>query len=887
MTATEMATEEAPKEVFRRDYKPYEYVVKNLDLDFQLGEEKTLVTSTLKLAPNTSSDVPPPLVLDGAPAVVLKSVSINGTALSADVYEHSSKQLVITSPPSGEYTLEVVTEIEPQNNTSLEGLYKSSGNFCTQCEAEGFRSITFFPDRPDVLTVYTTTITADKEKYPVLLGNGNLIKSGDAEGGKHFTVWEDPFKKPCYLFALVAGNLANIEDSFVTASGRKVTLRIFTEKHNIDKCEHAMTSLKASMKWDEEVFGLEYDLDLFNIVAVDDFNMGAMENKSLNIFNSRLVLASPATATDADYSAIEGVVAHEYFHNWTGNRVTCQDWFQLSLKEGLTVFRDQQFSADMNNRGVKRIGDVSRLRNAQFAEDASPMAHPVRPDSYIKMDNFYTTTVYEKGAEVVRMYHTLLGVEGFRKGMDLYFKRHDGGAVTCDDFRAAMFEANNINFPTFDRWYSQAGTPDLHVDGSYDAAAKTYTLSCKQNIPATPGQDSKEPALIPIAVGLLGSDGKDLPLTLNGNACGTTAVLQLDQSEASFVFEGVAEPPSAASILRNFSAPVKLTTNQTEDELMFLLANDSDEFNRWEAGQSLGRKLLLQLVKDQQEGKTLTMDPRYIEAMKEVLTNSALDRSFVAAVIALPSESELADFMKVADPDAVHIAREFVIGSIAKSLRSVLEGVVSACSDSGPFSTAPGARANRTLKNSCLKILGSLNDPTLVQDALSRYHAADNMTDQLGALASINGFDSAERTGILEEFYQKWKEDPLVLNKWLSIQAQSSMAGNVKNVEALMSHPAFALSNPNKVYSLLGGFCMGSPVNFHNKDGSGYKLLGDAVIQLDKLNPQVAARMVKMMSRWKQYDSERQGLIKAQLKAILDTKNLSENTYEIVSKSLE
>eukprot|EP00238_Polyblepharides_amylifera_P007306 CAMPEP_0196584206 /NCGR_PEP_ID=MMETSP1081-20130531/46178_1 /TAXON_ID=36882 /ORGANISM="Pyramimonas amylifera, Strain CCMP720" /LENGTH=882 /DNA_ID=CAMNT_0041905339 /DNA_START=243 /DNA_END=2891 /DNA_ORIENTATION=- len=872
----------APVEIFRKDYTPYDFSISSLDLDFNLGEEVSVVASKMSMVPNFSGETKP-LILDGSSYLDLKSVIINGAPLSTEEFSvDSKKKLMIPAPPSEPFTLEIVVHLQPQLNTSLDGLYKSSGNFCTQCESHGFENITFFPDRPDVLTVYTTRISADKEKYPVLLGNGNLTDSGDLEDGRHFALWSDPFPKPCYLFALVAGRLSKITDSFTTASGKPVELRIYTEEHNVHKCEHAMKSLILSMKWDEDVYGLEYDLELFNIVAVDDFNMGAMENKSLNIFNSKLVLALPETATDSDYAAIEGVVAHEYFHNWTGNRVTCRDWFQLSLKEGLTVFRDQEFSADVGNRGVKRIEDVVMLRAAQFAEDSSPMAHPIRPDSYINMNNFYTVTVYEKGAEVVRMYQTLLGREGFRKGMDLYFQRHNGQAVSCDDFLSAMEDANSTSLGSFKLWYSQAGTPALNVEGSYDPSAQTFTLKCSQTVPPTPGQNEKAPMLLPVAVGLLGPDGKDMPLCMAGKDLGTTTVLRMEQSEQCFVFEKVAAKPTL-SVLRNFSAPVKLTTNNTPEDLRFLLANDSDEFNRWEAGQQLATRLLVSLYHDHQEGKELVMDDGLIDSFRKVLTDPSLDPSFVAMALSLPMESELVEMFEHADPDSVHEVRQFVLKKLSAGLKSELSAALVANSAS-EYKNDYTSCAARSLKNLALAYLVKLDDDEITAEAVQRYKSADNMTDQIAALSAVAGLDCPQRQELLGAFHDQWKDDPLVMNKWLSLQARSNLPGNTENVRQLLEHPAFDMKNPNKVYSLLGGYCS-SIVNFHNKDGSGYTLLGDLVVTLDAINPQVAARMVKPFTRWRKFNKERQTLMQAELDKILASETISENTYEIASKS--
>ncbi|KAG2288231.1 hypothetical protein Bca52824_047835 [Brassica carinata] len=930
---------DAPKEIFLKDYTKPDYYFETVDLSFSLGEEKTIVSSTIKVTPRVKGSSAP-LVLDGHDLKLL-SVKVEGQLLKEGDYQLDSRHLTLPSPPAEEsFVLEIDTEIYPQKNTSLDGLYKSSGNFCTQCEAEGFRKITFYQDRPDIMAKYTCRVEADKSLYPVLLSNGNLISQGDIEGGRHFALWEDPFKKPCYLFALVAGQLASRDDTFTTRSGREVSLKIWTPAEDLPKTAHAMYSLKAAMKWDEDVFGLEYDLDLFNIVAVPDFNMGAMENKSLNIFNSKLVLASPETATDADYAAILGVIGHEYFHNWTGNRVTCRDWFQLSLKEGLTVFRDQEFSSDMGSRTVKRIADVSKLRIYQFPQDAGPMAHPVRPHSYIKMDNFYTGKflfarksgillydfilllsvlfsfpylvsfpinplyidsnpmicffvvfqVYEKGAEVVRMYKTLLGSEGFRKGIDLYFERHDEQAVTCEDFFAAMRDANNADFANFLQWYSQAGTPVVKVASSYNAEARTFSLKFSQEIPPTPGQPTKEPTFIPVVVGLLDSSGKDITLssvyhdgTLQTISSSST-ILRVTKKEEEFVFSDISEKP-VPSLFRGFSAPVRVETDLSDDDLFFLLAHDSDEFNRWEAGQVLARKLMLNLVSDFQQNKPLVLNPKFIQGLGSVLSDTSLDKEFIAKAITLPGEGEIMDMMAVADPDAVHAVRKFVRKQLASELKAELLKIVENNRSSEAYVFDHPNMARRALKNTALAYLASLEDPAYVELALGEYKSATNLTDQIAALAALAQKPGKTRDEVLADFYNKWQGDYLVVNKWFLLQASSDIPGNVENVKKLLDHPTFDLRNPNKVYSLIGGFC-GSPVNFHAKDGSGYKFLGDIVVQLDKINPQVASRMVSAFSRWKRYDETRQALAKAQLEMIMSANGLSENVFEIASKSL-
>ena len=849
------------------------------------------------LTPLTSS-------LPGRDDITLVSVKVNGTPFPTHEVTAGGAKLVLTALPAGPIDLEIVTSLAPASNTSLEGLYVSGGNFCTQCEAEGFRGITFFPDRPDVMARYTTRLEADAAACPVLLSNGNLVDSGDAGGGRHYAVWDDPFPKPCYLFALVAGALARTADTFTTASGRAVDLHFYTEAKDASKTGYAIESLKKAMRWDEETYGLEYDLDLFNVVAVSDFVMGAMENKSLNIFNSRLVLASPATASDGDYARIEGVVGHEYFHNWTGNRVTCRDWFQLTLKEGLTVYRDQEFSADCNSRAVKRIEDVARLRAAQFPEDAGAMAHPIRPDSYIKMDNFYTLTVYEKGAEVVRMYAALLGKDGFRKGMDLYFQRHDGAAVTCDDFRAAMADANGVNLDAFGAWYAQAGTPEVVVETAHDAAAGTFTITATQSTPPTPGQPAKGPVPIPIAVGLLGADGRDLPLALasGGGAAGalptgvTTAVLLLDGETATWTFTGVPGRP-VPSLLRGFSAPVKLAVpGATESDLLFQLAHDADEFNRWEAGQRLLRGLMARLYSaataagaDADAGYAAAggVPAGLTAAFKSILTDASLDGAFAAAALALPAASELVAEIDDADPVLLHALRKKVVKELATQARAELEAAVAANDDdpAAPYSPAFAAAARRALKNKALAYLSALDNPAIRQGLLARCRAATNMTDRVAALAALVDAPSPERDTALAEFHADYADEPLALLKWLALQAGCDAPGNVAAARALADHPAFSPTNPNCCYSLYLAF-QRSAVNFHAADGSGYAFAADAVLAVDRVNKQVAARIAGGFTSWRRYDPARRALMQAQLRRILEA-GPSENVFEIVSKSVE
>jgi len=876
----------APGVVYRRDYRPPDYGVETVHLRFELDEEKTRVVSRMTVVAKRGEEAGDvPLVLNGEHLQLL-SVALDGHLLDAADYELDAERLVIHQVP-GAFTLEVETEINPGANTALEGLYLSSGNFCTQCEAEGFRRITYFPDRPDVMARYTTTIVADRARYPVLLSNGNLIESGELEGGRHFAVWQDPFPKPSYLFALVAGDLARIEDHFVTMSGRKVDLHMYVQHHNIDQCDHAMNALKRAMEWDEETFGREYDLDLFMIVAVDDFNMGAMENKGLNVFNSSCVLAKAESATDADFQSIEGIVGHEYFHNWSGNRVTCRDWFQLSLKEGFTVFRDQQFSADMWSRDVKRIQDVNMLRNAQFREDAGPMAHPVRPESYVEISNFYTPTVYIKGAEVVRMLHRLLGSERFRRGTDLYFERHDGQAVTTDDFVSALEDANGVKLDQFRLWYSQAGTPVLQVSREFDAEHRTYALTVTQQCPPTPGQSDKQPMHIPLAMGLVAPNGADLPLRLAGEsqALSGTRVLELREGRQTFVFQDIDAEP-VPSLLRGFSAPVKLEMELSDDERGFLMANDSDPFNRWEAGQQLAVKHILGLVRELQEGDEPTLDAGFCDAFGAVLHDTGLDGAFVAQAFTLPSEIYLAQCMEVMDPGAIHDARRFVRLALARSLGPDLSARYDELAAAGPYVLDSVAVARRSLRNVCLSYLMELEDPQIRQRCMEQFRTSDNMTDTMAALSCLANDPAPEREQALGEFYDRWRNEPLVIDKWLALQATSRLPDTLAVVRGLTEHPAFSIRNPNRVRALIGAFCQRNPARFHDPDGEGYRFLGDRILQLDPLNPQIAARLAGAFGPWRRLDGNRQSLIRAQLERILGTAQLSKDVYEIVSKAL-
>ena len=885
MTHAELTPQE-PTAVYLKDYTPPDYRIDTVELKFDLGEETTRLHSRLQM----ESQYDPaqgerPLVLQGHD-VALVSVVLDGRTLDAADYQINPDSLVIHRVPTA-FTLELVTELRPQDNTSLMGLYKSSGNYCTQCEAEGFRKMTYFLDRPDVMARYTTTIVADRATCPVLLSNGNCVAQGELEGQRHYATWQDPYPKPAYLFALVAGDLARIEDEFVTRSGRTVPLHMFVQRHNADKCRHAMASLKQAMHWDEVEYGCEYDLDVYMVVAVDDFNMGAMENKGLNVFNSKYVLAKPETATDADYQGIEGVIGHEYFHNWSGNRVTCRDWFQLSLKEGFTVFRDQEFSADMGSRGVKRIQDVNVLRTHQFREDAGPMAHPVRPESYMEINNFYTMTVYNKGAEVVRMLHNLLGAAGFRRGTDLYFQRHDGQAVTTDDFVQAMEAANDEDFSQFRRWYSQAGTPVLRLRSTYSAAARTYTLTVQQSCPATPGQAQKLPFHVPLAVGLLDAEGQEMPLKLQGEsrAITGTRVLPVRQQEESFVFVDVPHAP-VPSVLRGFSAPVKIDIDLTDAERCFLMGHDSDAFNRWEAGQQLAIKLVLKLIEDRRAARAWQLDAGFCDALRKTLRSGVLDAAMIAQVMTLPSESYVAEFMSPIDPQAIHAALRFLRRSLAQALQKELQHTYDANQDTGPYRTDADAIGRRSLKNVCLTYLMELEQVAIVQICARQFSGAHNMTDKMAALHALANSEGTEGAEALAAFYQEWRDDPLVMDKWLSLQATSRLPTTLATVRALAAHPVFNIKNPNKVRALVGAFCNANPARFHAADGEGYAFTGDFILRLDPINPQVTARLAAAFSQWRRYDGARQVLMRTQLQRILAAPGLSRDVYEIVSKSL-
>ncbi|ONN64926.1 aminopeptidase N [Herbaspirillum sp. VT-16-41] len=893
---------DTPQTIYRKDYAAPNYLADTVEMGFDLDPADTRVATRITMTRNPAAKGRD-LVLFGE-ELELVALRLNGKTLSQDKGDFRIAAGVLTIPAApASVELEIETLIHPDRNTSLMGLYVSNGNFFTQCEAEGFRKITYFPDRPDVMARFTVMLRADKARYPVLLSNGNLIEEGALPDGRHYAKWEDPFKKPSYLFALVAGQLVCQEETVRLHSGRDALLQVWVEEGNLDKTQHAMDSLKNSIDWDVERFGLDLDLERFMIVAVGDFNMGAMENKGLNIFNTKFVLANPRIATDVDFANIEAVVGHEYFHNWTGNRVTCRDWFQLSLKEGLTVFRDQEFSADMigsdSGRAVKRIDDVRVLRQAQFPEDAGPMAHPVRPDSYVEINNFYTVTVYEKGAEVVRMYQTLLGREGFRKGMDLYFERHDGQAVTCDDFRAAMADANGRDLSQFERWYSQAGTPLLQAAADYDAKRKTLTLTLEQSCPATPGQKKKQPFHIPVAVGLLDAQGRDLALTLEGEkkTGATTRVLELTKAKQSFRFINVDQKP-VPSLLRGFSAPVVLQFDYSDAELAFLMAHDSDAFNRWEAGQRLATRRLLNLTVAVQAARqsghvvavdtvlnNLQHDGALADALRATLQDESLDPAFRELVLTLPSETMIAEQMEVIDPHAIHVARQFLRRSLARELRDELLAVYRSHQTPGAYSPDAASAGRRALKNVALSYLAELDDEEAMALARQQDEDANNMTDRLAALSAILNSAAPGKSEALQRFYTEFEQEALVIDKWFTLQATARNA-DVNTVRTLTEHPAFTLKNPNRARSLIFSFCNGNPSAFHALDGNGYAFWAEQVIALNGSNPQVAARLARSLDRWRKYTPALQEKMRLALQQVAGTPKLSRDVAEVITKAL-
>jgi aminopeptidase N len=867
-----------------KDYRPPGWLVDTVHLDVSLHQAESRVRATLTLRPNPDSPAGP-LVLDGD-GLSLASLALDGADLGPDSYLVTPDQLTIPQPPNKPFTLEIETVVDPSANTQLSGLYRSSGTYCTQCEAEGFRRITYFPDRPDVMAVYTTRIEADKEEAPVLLANGNLVESGDLPDGRHYAVWHDPHPKPSYLFALVGGDLASVEDTFRTMSGRDVKLRIYVEHGKEDRCGYAMDSLKRAMRWDEEAFGREYDLDVFMIVAVSDFNMGAMENKGLNIFNDKYVLATPATATDADYAHIEAVIAHEYFHNWTGNRITCRDWFQLCLKEGLTVYRDQEFSADMRSRPVKRIADVRLLRAAQFVEDAGPLAHPVRPETYKEINNFYTATVYEKGAEIVRMVHTLIGPDRFRAGMDRYFARHDGEAATVEQFIQCFAEASGRDFSQFMRWYGQAGTPEVKVSTRFDSARRAYTLTCKQTVPATPGQPDKEPMVIPLTLGLVGKEGRDLPLALAGGGTLERGVLVLDEPTRTVEFADVAERP-VLSINRGFSAPVKIDSDLDAGDLAFLAAHDSDPFNRWQALQTIFLRLLIDNVASLRAGRAPRGDDKLMVALAAILEDPALEPAFVALALVPPGEGDVArEIGRDIDPDAIFRARAALRARIGERLGATLETTYERMTVPGGYTPDAGSAGRRALRNVCLDLMAATGAAEAVARAARQYEAADNMTDRMAALATLSLCNVPERETALADFYRRHAADALIVDKWFALQATIPQPDTLDKVRALTGHPAFSPANPNRVRALIGAFAQGNPTQFNRPDGGGYDFIADTVLGVDPKNPQLAARMATAFRSWRMLEAGRRIKAEAALKRIQATPGLSRDLADIVDRAL-
>jgi len=870
-----------PQPIRLADYRPPEWLVDQVHLDVALHPTQTRVTSRLALRRNPNGSAGAPVILEGD-GLTLVRVALDGAPLAGSSFEAAPDRFTLPHPPADAFTLEIETLLDPTANTQLMGLYRSSGNYCTQCEPEGFRRITYFPDRPDVLAVYTTRIEAEKDEAPILLGNGNLVESGPVlDTTRHFAVWHDPWPKPSYLFALVGGKLERVSDRFVTSSGREVTLGIYVEEGKGARAGYAMDALKRSMAWDETAFGREYDLDVFNIVAVSDFNMGAMENKGLNVFNDKYVLASPQTATDADYSGIEGVIAHEYFHNWTGNRITCRDWFQLCLKEGLTVFRDQEFSSDQRSRPVKRIADVRALKAAQFTEDAGPLAHPVRPQTYREINNFYTATVYEKGAEVVRMLKTLLGEAGFRAGMDLYFQRHDGEAATIEDFVAAFADATGRDLSQFSLWYEQSGTPVVTVTGSYDEAAHTFRLDVSQTVPPTPGQPTKAPMVIPLVVGLVGPDGADLPLTL-GNQSVERGVLEVTAAEQSFVFTGIDARP-VASLNRGFSAPVNIVSDLTADDRVFLAAHDADPFNRFDAVQGLALGLLKQGARCGQPAAPEAL----VDAARNILADAGLDPAFKAQALALPGEGEVArELATDVDPDAIFAARKALKVAVGTALAPGFEATYGALASTGAFTPDAAGAGRRALRNLSLDYLAVTASAEGIARAAAQFEAADNMTDRISALAVLAQHDVPEREAALAAFYERFKADALVIDKWFILQAQIAAPDTLDRVKALMAHPAFSLGNPNRVRSLIGAFAAGNPTQFNRPDGAGHAFVADVVLTLDPKNPQVASRLLSSFKTWRQLEPGRRASAEAALRRVAQTPGLSADVSDIATRAL-
>ena len=882
-----MSKTQSPKPIYLKDYQPPAFNIQQIDLVFQLFDDYCDVSATLNIKRNPlNKSNQADLILNGE-GLELKAIALNNQSIldQSSTYQQDAEFLTLFNIPD-QCQLSTRVRIYPHLNTALEGLYRSASMFCTQCEAEGFRKITFFPDRPDVMSIFNCRIEADKKAYPILLSNGNPQQQADLADNRHYATWADPYPKPCYLFALVAGDLKRISAQHTTPSNKKIDLHIYVEAENIDKCDYAMESLIHAMQWDEQKYGREYDLSVYNIVAVNDFNMGAMENKGLNIFNSKYVLASPDTATDREYQGVEGVIAHEYFHNWTGNRITCRDWFQLSLKEGLTVFRDQEFSADMGARAVKRIEDVSMLRAHQFAEDASPMAHPVRPSSYIEINNFYTLTIYEKGAEVVRMQANLLGEANYRKATDLYFQRFDGQAVTTDDFVQCMADVSDIDFSQFKHWYDYAGTPTVRIKTEYLEKTQQFKCIIQQSIPDTPDQSNKPPFHIPLRVALFAPNGQQIKAILNGDLQQQNEwVLDLRQENQTFIFEQVQEKP-ILSALRGFSAPVHLKIDYSEDELFFLMAKDTDGFNRWNICQKIVMQQLLSLIK--QDSNDWHLNPKLINAYRQALNLSTDNAGLLTELMTIPDENYIAEYQgKNVDVEIVHQAREWFISTLADSLKDDLKALYFKLNQPNTFRIDADAIAQRSLKNSILAWLMRLDHKDIQHACLAQYQAQQNMTDVLSALILIVNSKMTERQMVLDDFYQRWEKSPLVLDKWFMVQAKSQHPDCLSQIKTLMNNPHFSLKNPNKVRSLIGVFANANPLYFHAADGSGYDFFATQIMALDPLNPQISARMMRTFATYKNYDQVRQDKIQQVIKQILTLPNISKDLLEVAQKCLD
>tara|TARA_R110002110_G_scaffold195770_1_gene405449 strand:- start:57908 stop:60556 length:2649 start_codon:yes stop_codon:yes gene_type:complete len=874
-----------PQTIYLKHYQEPNFFIESTELNFQLFADKTVVHSRLKIVKNTSkSENNGDLILAGEELKLL-SIKVDGQELTENSYECSDKSLTIANLDNA-FTLEIKTEIYPDKNTALSGLYKSDGMFCTQCEAEGFRRITYYLDRPDVMSIFSTTIEADKKTFPVLLSNGNLVDKGD-KGDRHWVRWDDPFKKPAYLFALVAGDLTEIKDHYVTQSGRKVTLAIFVEAENAKKCDHAMQSLKNSMQWDEQKYGLEYDLDIYMIVAVNNFNMGAMENKGLNIFNSKYVLADEATATDSDFQGVEMVIGHEYFHNWTGNRVTLRDWFQLSLKEGLTVFREQQFTADMGTPVVNRIADVKQIRTRQYAEDSGPIAHPVRPDSYIEINNFYTMTIYYKGSEVIRMLHTLLGESGFRAGMDLYFERYDGQAVTIEHFISAMSDANKTDLAQFMHWYHQAGTPVVNVTKNFDESTQTLTFDFTQSCPKTPGQEQKKPFVIPIKIALYDKEGNLYPIAkhtdIKQTESGTFFVL--DKKSTSLTITGV-NKPLVPSFLGNYSAPVKLHMDYTAAESALIIKHDQDSFNRWDKCQDYKCALVTKMMTEFETQPTPTLPAAFLDLYKDLLKDMATDPALLAELLALPSFHYIAEQLEQVNVKALNGCLIYLRDTLAKKFSKDFFAIYKRMSEQDTGKIEATSISARALKNTALAFLGRSQEESYAPLIENQYQNANNMTDRMGALSAINHWSHPIRERLFNQFYEDFKHETLVLDKWFSLQAQAELPDTLDRVSKLLSHEAFDLKNPNKIYALIRTFGAANAQCFHSADGKGYEFIADRVIDLNQQNPQVAARVLETLTGWKRLDKTHAQLMKKTLLKIQQVDNLSEDVYEIVNKSL-